>query len=163
MAIPMAGGKMKDLLALYREAWREAGHPGKGRGMLAFHMFCAESKDHAAKIARAPLNRYLKQLVAAASDWIEGTNSADYPNYDKVIGQLAKETYETQVAKGAAWAGAPDDMVEQICAYDEMVGGFEEASLQVNFGAIPLAAAKASVRRFAAEVMPKVNARLGTN
>ena len=161
MAIPMAGGKMSELLAIYRDAWREAGHPGNGRVMLAFHMFCGESEDHAAEIARAPLNRYLKQLVAAASDWIEGTNSDDYPNYDKVVGQLAKETYETQVAKGAAWAGSADQIVDQICAYNEQVGGFEIASLQVNFGAIPLEVAKDSMRRFAAEVMPKVKARLG--
>ena len=43
MGIPMAGGKMKELLELYRDAWKQAGHPGKGRVMLAFHMFCAET------------------------------------------------------------------------------------------------------------------------
>src|SRR6266705_2730131 len=40
MAIPMAGGKMRELLGLYRAAWRTAGHPGDGEVMLAFHMFC---------------------------------------------------------------------------------------------------------------------------
>jgi alkanesulfonate monooxygenase SsuD/methylene tetrahydromethanopterin reductase-like flavin-dependent oxidoreductase (luciferase family) len=162
MAIPMGGGQMKELLADYRTAWRDAGHPGIGRVMLAFHMFCAETKEKAAEIAREPLNGYLQQLVRAASDWIEGTNSDDYPNYDKIIGALAKETYESQIAKGAAWAGSPDMLIDQICDYHDSVGGFESASLQVNFGAIPLEAATASARLFASEVMPAVRERLGS-
>ena len=89
MAIPYAGLKMRELLGLYREAWRAAGHPGRGRVMLAFHMFCAESADDAIRIAREPLNRYLKSVVAAASEWTEGLNSKDYPNYDKTNSALA--------------------------------------------------------------------------
>jgi hypothetical protein len=38
MAIPLAGGMMAELCGLYREAWQAAGHPGKGRVMLAFHI-----------------------------------------------------------------------------------------------------------------------------
>jgi len=60
MAIPLAGGKMKELLAMYREAWRGAGHPGNGKVMLAFHMYCAPTRAEAEAIAREPLNRYLK-------------------------------------------------------------------------------------------------------
>jgi alkanesulfonate monooxygenase SsuD/methylene tetrahydromethanopterin reductase-like flavin-dependent oxidoreductase (luciferase family) len=45
MAIPMSGTGMKELLRLYRDAWRSAGYPGQGRVMLAFHMFCAETVE----------------------------------------------------------------------------------------------------------------------
>ncbi len=69
MGIPMAGGKMKELLELYRDAWKQAGHPGKGRVMLAFHMFCAETHDKAFAVARDPLNRYLKAIASATADW----------------------------------------------------------------------------------------------
>jgi len=155
MAIPLAGGKMAELIGLYREAWASAGHPGRGRVMLAFHMFCADSEDEAVRIAREPLNRYLKTLVAAASDWTTGTSSADYPNYDKIIAGLAKETFETQRAKGAAWIGTPDRLVAQIRDYQAQVGAFEIASLQVNFNTLSRADAAASMRRFAAEVMPE--------
>src|SRR4051794_18697456 len=80
MAIPMAGGKMAELIGLYRDAWRTAGHPGGGRVMLAFHMFCHENRAAAEAIARAPLDRYLHSLVEAASDWTAGgLSSADYP------------------------------------------------------------------------------------
>src|SRR6266849_8625146 len=53
MAIPMAGGKMRELLGLYRQAWRDAGHPGDGEVMLAFHMFCHPDGETARDIARA--------------------------------------------------------------------------------------------------------------
>jgi len=155
MAIPLAGGKMAELIALYRDAWRAAGHPGDGRVMLAFHMYCAESEAAARRVARDPLNGYLKSLVDAASDWTSGAKSEDYPNYDKIIEGLSRETFESQVEKGAAWVGSPETIARQIADYQELVGGFEIASLQVNFNLIPLADAERSTRLFAAEVMPR--------
>ena len=154
MAIPLAGGKMKELLALYRDAWRAAGHEGDGRVMLAFHMFCHEDPDQAIDIAREPLNRYLKSLVDAASDWTAGSSSDDYPNYDKIIAGLAKETFESQVEKGAAWVGTPERLVDTIAEYEELAGGFEIASLQVNFNTLPLEEAARSMRLFSEKVMP---------
>ena len=160
MAIPFAGAKMRELLGLYRESWRAAGHPGRGRVMLAFHMFCAETRDEAVRIAREPLNRYLRSVVAAASDWTEGLNSQDYPNYDKIIATLAKETFDTQMAKGVAWIGTPREVTQSILAFNDEVGGFESASLQVNFNTIVREDALRSMRLFAREVMPAVRGRL---
>jgi alkanesulfonate monooxygenase SsuD/methylene tetrahydromethanopterin reductase-like flavin-dependent oxidoreductase (luciferase family) len=155
MAIPMAGGKMAELVGRYREAWRSVGHPGRGRVMLAFHMLCHESRAEAAAIAREPLNRYLRSLVEAASDWTTGMSSADYPGYDKIIEGLSKETFDTQVASGAAWVGTPADIVEQAIEYHRKVGGFESASLQVNFNTIAYEHAAPSVRLFSEKVIPR--------
>jgi alkanesulfonate monooxygenase SsuD/methylene tetrahydromethanopterin reductase-like flavin-dependent oxidoreductase (luciferase family) len=156
MAIPMAGGRMRELVDAYRDAWQAAGHPGRGQVMLAFHMFCHEDAEEAARIARAPLNRYLRSLVDAASAWTTGADSADYPGYDKIIAGLAEQDFEKQVASGAAWVGTPRQIVEQVREYDARVGGFEHASLQVNFNTIARTDAEASMRLFAREVMPRV-------
>jgi alkanesulfonate monooxygenase SsuD/methylene tetrahydromethanopterin reductase-like flavin-dependent oxidoreductase (luciferase family) len=51
MAIPMAGGAMSELIGLYREARRRAGHPGDGTVMLAFHMLCHTDQAEAERIA----------------------------------------------------------------------------------------------------------------
>ena len=56
--------------------------------------------------------------------------------------------------KGAAWVGTPDDIRNAIAAYVDEVGGFECASLQVNFGMIGLSDAKDSMHLFASEVTP---------
>ena len=154
MAIPLAGGKMAELLGLYREAWKSAGHPGQGRVMLAFHMFTSLTNDEAVAIARQPLNDYLQSLVDAASDWTSGSSSADYPGYDKIIAGLKQETFESQIAKGAAWVGTPKEIREAIAQYNHQVGGFDIASLQVNFNTMPVEAAEASMRLFSREVMP---------
>jgi alkanesulfonate monooxygenase SsuD/methylene tetrahydromethanopterin reductase-like flavin-dependent oxidoreductase (luciferase family) len=156
MAIPMAGGAMAELLGLYREAWSRAGHSGGGTVMLAFHMFCHQDQATAERIAREPLNRYLRSLVAAASDWMEGERSADYPGYDKIIAALSRDTFETQVEKCAAWVGTPQRILDTVATYRRQLGDFEIASVQVNFNDMALADAQASMRLFGEEVLPRL-------
>jgi alkanesulfonate monooxygenase SsuD/methylene tetrahydromethanopterin reductase-like flavin-dependent oxidoreductase (luciferase family) len=156
MAIPMAGGAMAELLGAYREAWMRAGHPGRGTVMMAFHMFCHEDQATAEAVARGPLDRYLRSLIAAASEWISGKVSADYPGYDKVIAGLSRENFDTQVEKCAAWVGTPERIQDTIATYQRQVGGFEIASLQVNFNDMSLEDADASMRQFGEKVLPRV-------
>ena len=145
---------MDDLLGQYREAWKSAGHPGQGQVMLAFHMSCHQDSAKAVEIARDPLNGYLETLGQAASGWLQGASSADYPGYQRRIEGLAKETFETQMERGAAWVGNPREITEQIKRYQEAVGGVDSASLQVNFNTISVEDTEESMRLFAAEVMP---------
>lgn len=154
MAIPMSGGAMAELIRTYRDAWRTAGHPGRGRVMLAFHMFCHEDAQAAEAIAREPLNNYLSSLVDAAGHWLTGSASVDYPGYDKIIAGLAKENFDTQIAKGAAWIGTPKAVRQAAMDYYDLLGGIEIASLQVNFNTVPVDEAERSMRLFAREVMP---------
>jgi alkanesulfonate monooxygenase SsuD/methylene tetrahydromethanopterin reductase-like flavin-dependent oxidoreductase (luciferase family) len=156
MAIPMAGGAMRDLLDAYRSAWARAGHAGKGIVMLAFHMLCHEQQAEAERIARGPLNRYLRSLIEAASAWRHGLESRDYPNYGPVMDALAREDFDSQVAKCAAWVGTPERILETVHRYFDEVGGFDIASLQVNFNDIPLPAAAASMRLFGDRVLPRL-------
>jgi alkanesulfonate monooxygenase SsuD/methylene tetrahydromethanopterin reductase-like flavin-dependent oxidoreductase (luciferase family) len=156
MAIPMAAVPMKELLDIYREARARAGHDGPGSIMLAFHMLCHQDQKRAEELAREPIDRYLKSLVAAASEWTTGAQSADYPGYDKVIEGLSRENFDTQVAKGAAWVGTPECILDTINTYRRQIGGFEIASLQVNFNDVPLAAAMDSMRLFGDRVLPRV-------
>ena len=100
-----------------------------------------------------------RSVVAAASDWAEGLNSKDYPNYDKIVATLASETFDTQMAKGVAWVGTPREIVQRVIAFNEEVGGFESASLQVNFNTITCEDALRSMRLFAREVMPAIRER----
>jgi alkanesulfonate monooxygenase SsuD/methylene tetrahydromethanopterin reductase-like flavin-dependent oxidoreductase (luciferase family) len=154
MAIPLAVKHMEELIGAYRKAWRDAGHKGSGRVMLAFHMFCHEDRDKAWSIAREPMHRYLRSIVEAASDWTT-VKSRDYAGYDKMIEMLSKETIESQVASGAAFIGTPDDISDQIARYLDGIGGFESASLQVNFNTIGYEDAERSMRLFSEKVMPR--------
>jgi len=155
MAIPLAGGRMRELLDRYRAAWRAAGHPGRGRVMLAFHMFCHADHERAREIARGPFERYLASLVRAAGAWTEGATSRDYPGYAALVAALRDEDLDSQSAKGAVWVGSPAHLRHQIAGYQERVGGFEVASLQVNFNDLPYELALGSMTRFAREVLPQ--------
>jgi alkanesulfonate monooxygenase SsuD/methylene tetrahydromethanopterin reductase-like flavin-dependent oxidoreductase (luciferase family) len=154
MAIPLGGAVMRPLLAAYRDAWKAAGYPGDGEVMLAFHMFCDADGERAREFACPFVDAYLGSLVEAASDWLDGRTSEDYPGYDKIIAKLRQTCAADQIASGAAWIGSPAEIIEQIRRTQQEFGEYEHASLQVNFNMVPLDAALASMRLFSALVMP---------
>jgi alkanesulfonate monooxygenase SsuD/methylene tetrahydromethanopterin reductase-like flavin-dependent oxidoreductase (luciferase family) len=154
MAIPLAGPAMREVLDVYRKAWREAGHPGKGEVMLAFHMLVDRDGERARRVARPRIEAYLKAIVEASSDWVSGTSSKDYPGYDKMVRKLEAETLETQIESGSAWIGTPEEVRQTILRVQDEFGGFEHASMQVNFFDMPLDLATGSLELFAHEVMP---------
>jgi len=49
--------------------------------------------------------------------------------------------------------GTPDDISQQIAGYRDQLGGFDIASLQVNFNRISFEEARASMSLFAREVI----------
>jgi alkanesulfonate monooxygenase SsuD/methylene tetrahydromethanopterin reductase-like flavin-dependent oxidoreductase (luciferase family) len=155
MAIAFVADKMRPLLAAYRDAWRAAGHPGSGEVMIAFHMFCDPDGERARAIAAPLIDNYLRSLLDAASDWLDGRTSRDYPGYDKVIAGLRASNAADQMTSGAAWIGTPDEIARTVTRMDADFGGFEHASLQVNFNLMPFHAAVGSMRLFAREVMPR--------
>lgn len=155
MAIAFVADKMRPLLSAYREAWKAAGHAGEGEVMIAFHMFCDRDGDRARELAAPLIDNYLHSLVDAASDWLDGRTSQDYPGYDKVIAGLRASNAADQMESGAAWIGTPDAIAATITRMDADFGGFEHASLQVNFNLMPFDAAMGSMRLFASEVMPR--------
>ena len=95
MAIPI--GPIGPLLELYRKAWRDAGHPGDGEVMVAFHMFCHEDARLAREIARPPFEEYFRALNEAVGDWARGTTSKDYRDYDTSMRRLRSFTLDGQI------------------------------------------------------------------
>lgn len=153
MAIPI-GGRVRDLIGLYRAAWRKAGHKGTGEVMLAFHMYCEQDSAAARRTAKPYLDHYFKSLCDAASDWGEGMVSSDYPGYDKMFAKLREMDMEEQIASGGGWIGSASEVREAMLLSRERFGDYEHASLQINFGLLPLEKSLASLRLFAAHVMP---------
>ncbi len=156
MAIPVTGATMRELIGIYRKAWKDAGHPGNGRIMLAFHMYCSPSKEEARATTEPEITAYLKAFADAARAWTTGTNSKDYVGYDKIVTHLDSATWESQIANNSAWIGTPDSIANQINTYLGEIGGIDIASMQVNYGNIPSDKAHASMRLFTKEVMPQV-------
>jgi natural product biosynthesis luciferase-like monooxygenase protein len=55
-------------VALYRQAWKEAGHPGRGHVTLMLHTFVGDSMASVKATVRQPLIKYLRQ----SADLIKG-------------------------------------------------------------------------------------------
>ena len=156
MLVPFAGPQMREAIGLYREAWRQAGHPGEGKIALGFHMFCHQDREEAHRIAKPNIDAYFKSLVAAAeqdSGWGAGTSSPDYPGYDGHLDKLRAANFDSLLNSGTIWVGTPEDIRQQISGYAQEVGGFDTGSLQVNFHLVSAADAAASMRLFAKEVI----------
>ncbi|WP_426751097.1 MupA/Atu3671 family FMN-dependent luciferase-like monooxygenase [Myxococcus sp. Y35] len=50
-------------IALYRETWAKAGHPGKGTVSLMLHTFVGDSEASVKEVVRGPMKAYLKSSV----------------------------------------------------------------------------------------------------
>jgi alkanesulfonate monooxygenase SsuD/methylene tetrahydromethanopterin reductase-like flavin-dependent oxidoreductase (luciferase family) len=153
MAIPI--GPLKDLIPVYRKAWRDAGHPGDSEVMIAFHMFCHEDAKHAREIPRPQFEDYFAALFESAGEWSQGTSSKDYRGYDESIARMKNLTLEAQIEAGGAFVGTPDEIKGIIRRFQSAVGTFEHASLQINFGTLDFAEAQKSMQLFARQVIPE--------
>jgi len=60
--------EVSEKVALYRQAWKEAGHPGRGHVTLMLHTFVGESLESVKATVRAPLTEYLRK----SADLIKG-------------------------------------------------------------------------------------------
>jgi alkanesulfonate monooxygenase SsuD/methylene tetrahydromethanopterin reductase-like flavin-dependent oxidoreductase (luciferase family) len=154
MAIPLSGAAMAPLIRSYREAWQAAGRPGKGKVMIAFHMYCAPTDAEAVATAEPLVNAYLRSLHEAAADWGHLT-SKDYPNYDKLIEGLRTSDFRKQLEQNAVLVGTPETITKSLRSFGAEVGSFEVASLQVNFHTLSETDAERSVRLFAEQVLPR--------
>ena len=158
MGIPLEPEKMRNLIGIYRDAWRSAGHPGAGHVMNTFFMCCAETREEALAVGLGPCNGHLRGLASAASDWLAGASTKDYPGYDKLMAHVTSDSAEAQVQRGSAFIGTPADIIEMLHAYNGKVGGIDSASLHFTPSTMPVEAAERSLRLFSREVMPKVAA-----
>ena len=155
MANPIGGAKMRDLLGLYHDAWKCAGHPGRGKVALAFMMYCAPTTEQAIEEAGPDVKAYFQTLADAASDWSSGSRSKDYPGYEKMVEILSKEDVHTQREKSAAFVGSPEECRDMISDFNTQTGGFDIASLQVNTKMMSVDKARASMELFGREVLPQ--------
>ena len=68
-ASKLAGETMRELISAYRKAWKQAGHPGEGRVMIAFHMYCSPSAAEARATCEEGINDYLRAFADAGAQW----------------------------------------------------------------------------------------------
>lgn len=156
MIVPFAGGleRTAGFVKTYRQAWREAGHKsGAEQIQMSFHCYLAESDHEAIEGFKGPMTTYLEVFTEAVRGW-SALQSVNYPGYDKLVGAISNQTWETNINNRSAFVGTPDNVVETIHYLQELYGEIEP-SMQILFGNISSAEALRTIELFAYYVIPQ--------
>ena len=92
--------ELTEKLAIYRDAWRKAGHEGQGHVTLMLHTFVGDDEDKVREIVREPMKQYLRSSLdlvkQAAWSFPAFKNRVDKPGeMDELLnGGLTPEDFE---------------------------------------------------------------------
>lgn len=125
--------QLAEKITLYRQAWRDAGHPGDGRVTVMLHTFVGADTDEVREIVREPLCAYIKSsldllsgLGAAMGD---DTDPRTLPpdELDLLVARAFERFFDT-----SGLLGTPEhcaDLIDQLKAI-----GVDEAACLIDFG-----------------------------
>jgi natural product biosynthesis luciferase-like monooxygenase protein len=130
----LLGQTMEDLtrnLGLYREAWREAGHPGEGHVTLMLHTYVDPDSRRVRERVEGPFRAYLKSSL----DLMRGLgrtlgvdiDSATPADMDRLVAHAFERYFET-----SGLFGSPRALRERVAGLREV--GVDEVGCLVDFG-----------------------------
>jgi natural product biosynthesis luciferase-like monooxygenase protein len=120
-------------IALYREAWRAAGHPGRGHVSLMLHTFVGQDAEAVREKVREPLCAYIRTSFDLLAGLGEATGRAvDFrglpeAELDALVHQAFDRFFDT-----AALLGTPEscaDMIDRLKGVD-----VDEVACLIDFG-----------------------------
>ncbi|AEI67135.1 non-ribosomal peptide synthetase [Corallococcus macrosporus] len=120
-------------IALYREAWREAGHEGEGHVTLMLHTFVGQDVERVRETVEGPLRRYLSD----SADLMRGLGrtlgvdldpaSVRPEDLDALVGRAFGRFFE-----GAGLFGTPRTCRDQVARIEAL--GVDEVACLIDFG-----------------------------
>ncbi|AKQ66397.1 Non-ribosomal peptide synthetase [Myxococcus hansupus] len=125
--------ELEERIALYREAWREAGHAGEGHVTLMLHTFVGHDVERVREVVEGPLRRYLSD----SADLMRGLgrtlgvdldpSSVRPEDLDALVERAFGRFFE-----GAGLFGTPRTCREQVARIEAL--GVDEVACLVDFG-----------------------------
>jgi len=113
----LLGQKVEDVaekIAIYRAAWRQAGHAGEGHVTLMLHTFIGADEEATRETAREPMKRYLRSSV----DLIK----------------KAAWSFPTFVERGAASGKTPQEVMESAPLSEEEMDALLDHAFNRYYG-----------------------------
>ncbi|MGH7043776.1 MAG: LLM class flavin-dependent oxidoreductase [Acetobacteraceae bacterium] len=142
------------LLAAYRAAWREAGHPGAGQVFLRFPAYLAATEAQARAEAEASLIHYYRAQAALLADSARRAGVAAAAERARQAHVLEQMTFE-QACRGLVLIGTPDSVAARLAEAREELG-LDGILAEIDTGGrIPHAQVKAALRLLCEEVRPR--------
>jgi natural product biosynthesis luciferase-like monooxygenase protein/amino acid adenylation domain-containing protein/FkbM family methyltransferase len=134
----LLGQSLEDLaakVAVYREAWRQAGHAGEGHVTLMLHTFVGDDLAEVRETVRKPFRNYLRTSVDLLSNLARGLRQQD-------LAQLPAEDVEILLDHGferyfesSAFFGTPERCLRLTERLKEI--GCDEIGCLIDFGVDP--------------------------
>ncbi|MCP5086670.1 MAG: LLM class flavin-dependent oxidoreductase [Rhodobacteraceae bacterium] len=130
--------ELKAKIKLYRQAWDDAGHAGRGEVTLMLHTFVGDSDDEVHETVREPMKKYLAgslNLAAANIASVPFLKNADQIDVGALTDDIVEETLEASFEKYFHMAGLFGsyekclDTVEQVEQID-----VDEIACLIDFG-----------------------------
>jgi natural product biosynthesis luciferase-like monooxygenase protein len=125
--------QLAEKIQLYRKAWDEAGHPGRGTVALMMHTFLGEDLEEVREIVRGPFRDYLRSSVGLIAGLAKGRGqdirSAEFSDEDMeaLLDHAFERYFET-----SALMGTPETClatVERLKALD-----VDDVACLIDFG-----------------------------
>ncbi|HUB16906.1 MAG TPA: LLM class flavin-dependent oxidoreductase [Acetobacteraceae bacterium] len=141
-------------IATYREAWRAAGHPGRGQVFLRAPGYLAETEAEARRDAEPSLMHYFhaQSKLLADSAGRAGVDAAD--RRFRTAERLATITYE-ETLRGSVFIGTPDSVSAQIAGLRDDLG-LDGVLIELNAGGkTPHEGVMRATRLLCQEVQPR--------
>ena len=135
-----------DRLKLYRDAWRDAGHPGSGDVLLRIPAYVSDDAEK----ARSEPEASTMYMIGYSAAQIGSSPSEETTER---LQRLAKISYD-EVLRHKVMHGTPEEVVERIHGYKEELG-ISGLVLEMNSGGqIPNELVLNSIRQLTEKVMP---------
>lgn len=174
----LAGAATADLFDIYRDAYAEAGHGAASPDRLAYLGLIAVGETREKGMERArQLARYLETSAQVSPHF---RNPPGYMPAEitaktfrqRMIGIMKGKSGKTVDAHNASleemidahllFAGSPDDVYEQICEFDDNVGGFGNLLMMGHAADMGHDSVVENITLFGREVLPRLQARSAT-
>ncbi|GAA1852235.1 LLM class flavin-dependent oxidoreductase [Pseudonocardia ailaonensis] len=149
--------RVQEVLALYREEWRRAGHPGEGEVQLSYSCYLADDDAEALEQGRRYAERTNAVLADAVEPWVH-TRSDQYPGYEGVVEKARNADFGRQLASHRVLVGDPARVLDTVHQIREWFGEVT-VSAQVISGNPPLAESERTVTLLAEQVAPHVTSQ----
>jgi probable LLM family oxidoreductase len=142
LMVAIIGGdprRFRPLVDLYREAGRRAGHPSEQLRVGV----------HALGYVAPSMTQAVDEFVPG---YIEGLTRA---GRERGWGSVTRAHFDAEAGPhGALIVGGPDEVVDKIRRYDEVLGGFTRLTFQMDLAALPHATLMRSIELLGTRVAP---------
>ncbi|MFP2934554.1 MupA/Atu3671 family FMN-dependent luciferase-like monooxygenase, partial [Pyxidicoccus sp. 3LG] len=125
--------ELKPKVALYREAWRRNGHPGRGHITCMLHTFIGEDEQEVLRLVRKPLLAYFRSSAEITASLLaaQGHQGEIAKVSEEDINALLEHTFEHH-AKGTGLIGTVESGLKRL--RDVRESDVDEVTCLIDFG-----------------------------